>query len=158
MTFLVHYDFIFRPLWSVKPSVCYVEKNAVLENLLWSPKKIYPYRSIGIRHPPSSSIETTFPCLYNCSVCCILQQLSVCITAKNPQYRYTDREKESQLMMTGGAYTSTRIYLLWTIPLINEIFQTLLWRIYLRIKSTEAPNPFYISLVWRRYDNIPNCK
>ena len=34
---------------------------------------VYPYRSIGIRHPPSSSIETTFPCLYNSSVCCILQ-------------------------------------------------------------------------------------
>ena len=36
--------------------------------------------------PPSSSIKTTFPCLYNCSVCCILQYLSVCITVKNPQY------------------------------------------------------------------------
>ena len=60
--------------------------------------------------------KTTFPCLYNCSVCCIctiLQQLSVCITAKNRQYSYTDREKASQLMTMGGAYASVRIYLLW---------------------------------------------
>ena len=57
-------------------------------------KTIYPYRSIGTSL--SSSIEKTFPCLYNC---CLLY------TAKNPQfsYEYTDREKASQLTTTGDA-------------------------------------------------------
>ena len=127
---LFQYKAVFLPFFR---QTCLVQNVQYLVDLFFMytnvPKEdiLYLYRSIGTPPPPSSSsIATTFPCLYNCSVCCILQQLSVCITAKNPQNRYTDREKESQLMMTGGAYASTRIYLLWTIPLINEIFQTLL--------------------------------
>ena len=45
---------------------------------------MYPYRIIG--NPP------------------------VCITAKNLQYSYTDREKASQLITTGVADASVQIY------------------------------------------------
>ena len=40
-------------------------------------KKIYPFRSIGT--PLSSSIETTFPCLYNCSACLLYSAAAVCL-------------------------------------------------------------------------------
>ena len=58
-----------------------------------------------------------FPCLYNCSVCSILQQLSVCMTAKKPHYSYTDRDKDiSSLIKTVGLNPKVNILTVWWRP------------------------------------------
>ena len=55
--------------------------------------------SISIGTPRSSSMETAFPCLYNCTVQ-LYRQTATAVYSR--QSGYTDREKSSQLMTTGG--------------------------------------------------------
>ena len=56
--------------------------------VLCKPKKIYPFRSIGI--PPSSSIETPFPCLYT-----VLWVLGSCTDRQLLKYIYTIQQTDS---------------------------------------------------------------
>ena len=81
------------------------------------PKKI-PVRYILIEAKAltSSSIETPLPCLYNCLVGSWQLYRQTANAVYSRQSSYTDREKSSHLMTTGGAYASIKIYLLWSYP------------------------------------------
>ena len=71
--------------------------------------------SISIGTSRSSSMETTFPCLYNCTVQ-LYRQTATAVYSRQSGYTY--REKSSQLMTTGGgAHSSTRIIILWYKPI-----------------------------------------
>ena len=59
---------------------------------------------IYLWHPPSSSIETPFPFLYTCTVGSWQLYRQTATAVYSRQSSYTDREKASQLMTTGGAY------------------------------------------------------
>ena len=59
------------------------------------------------KHPPSSSIETPFPCLYNLPwVLGSYTDIHLLQYMYSRQSRYAEREKASQLMTTGGAFCS----------------------------------------------------
>ena len=61
--------------------------------------------------PPSSSIATPFPCLYNSTVGFwqLYRQTSAAVYSR--QSSYTDREKSSQLMTRGGGCLCFCIYI-----------------------------------------------
>ena len=71
------------------------------------------------RHPLSSSIETPFPCLYNCTVGSWQLYRQTATAKYSRQSSCTDREKSSQLLTTrgGGIYASQQykdiLYFLW---------------------------------------------
>ena len=54
------------------------------------------------RHPLSSSIETPFPCLYNCTVGSWQLYRQTATAKYSRQSSCTDREKSSQLLTTSG--------------------------------------------------------
>ena len=62
-------------------------------------RKVIDKESLENGRAPPVVINCVFP--ITALSAALLNYLSVCITAKNPQYSYTDRGKASQFMMTG---------------------------------------------------------